>query len=187
MSNNWSRCIVGGLGAVGLSIGASLATPVVASADPSSDWLLSIDQLLVGVSDPAPAATLDIQISIDGTDLFPTAGNTATATSDAGDIAIAIGNGAQANAFGGLADFAFADGANSVAEAGGSFTEPFPIGTQYLTLPDNSDTALVVGTDSTAIAGGADFAPDSSDLAAAFGNMLAATADLGSGLTDIVP
>jgi hypothetical protein len=31
-----------------------------------------------------------MQISIDGTDLFPTAGNTATATSDMGDIAIAI-------------------------------------------------------------------------------------------------
>src|SRR5260370_3641773 len=52
--------------AVGLGIGAALAaTPGVASAD-------------------------DFQISIDGMDLFPTAGNTATATSGMGDFAIAF-------------------------------------------------------------------------------------------------
>jgi len=94
MNSNRSRYIGGGLLAVGLGIGAALsATPGVASADPSSDpW---IDQLLSGLSVPDPAATLDMQVSIDGTDLFPTAGNTATASSPAGmgDIAIAIGNG----------------------------------------------------------------------------------------------
>jgi len=64
--------------AVGLGIGAALAaTPGVASAD-----------------------DLDFQISIDGYDLLPTAGNEASATTTAGDlgIAIAIGDGASATA-----------------------------------------------------------------------------------------
>jgi len=93
-----------GLLAVGLGIGAAVAsTPGVASAD-------------------------DIQISIDGMDLFPTTGNTATATSGMGDIAIAISNGSEAqagagNAFGetltpGKFDIAVANGNDSFASAG---------------------------------------------------------------------
>jgi hypothetical protein len=122
VSNNPVRCIAGGLLAVGLSAGAAAAIPGAAAADSSTDWLSSIDQLLGGPSTPGQAATLDMQVSIDGKDLFSTAGNTATATSDRGDIAIAVGNGAEAHAFGGVDDFAFADGANSVAEAGGYLT-----------------------------------------------------------------
>lgn len=76
-----------GLLAVGLGIGAALAaTPGIASADASTDWLSSIDQLLGSLSAPATTSSLDMQVSIDGTDLFPTAGNTATAASDSGDI-----------------------------------------------------------------------------------------------------
>ena len=163
----------GGLGrlsvlAVGLGIGAAVAsTPGVASADPSTDasW---IDQLLGGLSVPAPdpAQALDIQASIFGIDLFPTAGNTATATADSGDIAIAIGNGAHATAASGIGDFAFADGANSIADAGagigGSFDSAF-------------DSALVFGSDSTAVAGDVGL-PSFFDLAAVFGDMLHAGA-----------
>jgi hypothetical protein len=130
----------------------------------------------------------DMQISIDGLDLFPTAGNTATATSATGDIAIAIGSGADADATGGIGDFAYVDGANSIAEAGhnGDF-----------------DTALVSGTNSTAEAGfgvcgllcafpgpGGIYFPTPHyefDTAAAFGNALNADATSGSFVTDIQP
>ena len=85
--------------AAGLGIGAALAaTPGVASAD-------------------------DIQISIDGFDLFPTAGNTASAVSGMGDIAIAIGPNSDAFAEGGFGDYASAfsigsTGATAVAGDG---------------------------------------------------------------------
>jgi hypothetical protein len=82
--------------AVGLGIGAALAaTPGIASAD-------------------------DIQISFDGMDLFPTAGNEATATTVAGDfgLAIAIGDGANASIDAGSGDYALADGAGSSAVIG---------------------------------------------------------------------
>jgi hypothetical protein len=102
--------------AVGLGIGAALAaTPGVASAD-------------------------DFQISIDGFDLFPMAGNTATATSTMGDIAIAFGDGANATASGGFGNYALADGAGSTADVG-SF------GTSYL------DSAVASGTNTLADAG----------------------------------
>jgi hypothetical protein len=135
---------------------------------------------------PAQTSALDMQVSILGLDLFPTAGNTATAASGPLDIAIAIGNGAHAAAggdqgsFGGILlnsfDFAFADGTNSGAGAGdGSF-----------------DSAIVIGANSTAEAGGTlGISFGNFDLAAAFGDMLHAVAIGGfgpsSGLIDIVP
>ena len=115
--------------AVGLGMGAALAaTPGIASAD-------------------------DFQISIDGMDLLPTAGNTATATSGMGDIAIAFGNGANATATGGLFDSAFADGTGSSAAAG--------IG--------GGDTAFASGTGSSALAGG-DTVTDASGTHTFLGN-----------------
>jgi hypothetical protein len=87
-----------GMLAVGLGIGATVAsTPGIASAD-----------------------GLDFQISIDGYDPLPTAGHSATATSDMGDFAIAFGNGATATAVGGTGDFAMADGNDAVAGTGGN-------------------------------------------------------------------
>jgi hypothetical protein len=183
MNSNRSRYIAGGLLAVGLGIGAALAaSPGVASADSSTDGLSGIDQLLGSLFVPAadPAQALDVQISIGGTDLFPTAGNTATALSDNTDIAIAIGNGADANATGGAFDFAFADGTSSTAEAG--FNGAF-------------DSALVFGANSTADAGVGfpaeppflDFAiPALFDHAAVFSDTATATAT-GIFVTDIVP
>jgi hypothetical protein len=170
----------GGLLAVGLATG-------VASADSSTDPFSWSDELLSGVSVPAQTSALDVQVSIDGMDLFATAGNTATATSDKGDIAIAIGNGAVANAFGGAGNVAFADGADSVAMAGGSYTYPFPLfGAEYFTFPDHFDVAYVMGADSTAIAGG-EQTFSNFDLAAAVGDMLNASAIDGNYLSDIVP
>jgi hypothetical protein len=100
-----------GVLAVGLGIGAAVAsTPGVAWAD-------------------------DFQISIDGMDLFPTAGNTASAYSGTGDIAIAYGDGATASAVGGTGDYAFASGSGANAAAGGLSTD---------TGQDN-DTAVDIG------------------------------------------
>jgi hypothetical protein len=126
-----------------------------------------------------------MQISIDGTDLFPTAGNTATAASGPLDIAIAIGNGAGAGAGESAVgvpppffDFSFADGTNSSAVTGGG----------------GFNSAIVIGTNSTAEAGAPEnfcfgICPpgDKSDFAAAFGNDLHASATGGSFLTTIDP
>jgi hypothetical protein len=163
--------------ALGTAAGCLLAVALgigVASADSSTDPYTWSDQLIGGLSAPAQTTSaLDMQVSIDGTDLFPTAGNTATATSDMGDIAIAIGNGADASAVDGSGDFAFADGAYSLAEAGYS---------------GNDDTALVFGANSTAEAGFQDVLfplcletefctlPANNDFAVVFGPMLIADA-----------
>jgi hypothetical protein len=188
MNSNRSLRIPSVLGAAAVSslLAAGLGM-AVATADPSTEAVSLIDQLLGGLSVSAPASTLDMQVSIDGMDLFPAAGNTATATSDAGSIAIAIGNGAEANAFGGTGEFAFADGVNSVADAGGSYTFPFPsFGDQYPTFPNNFDIAYVMGNDSSAVAGG-DNAVGNFDLAAAVGDSLNASAIDGNFVTDILP
>jgi hypothetical protein len=119
-----------GMLAVGLGIGAAVAsTPGVARAD-------------------------DFQISIDGMDLFSTAGNTATATSGAGDIAIAFGDGATATAEGGTGDYALADGTNALALAGGESSDS---GANYDSAIDigNNDVTPVVPYDG-AFAGNGD-------------------------------
>jgi hypothetical protein len=137
-------------------------------------------------------SALDVQISIDGTDLFPTAGNTATATSGTSDIAIAIGNGSVADATGGTGDFALADGTNSDAGAGG--TSPFGgdgVGSNDIAIDvgNNNGTLLganAIGGDNVAIDIGneigdnlgANASPSagSFDFAGVFGNNDTATA-----------
>jgi hypothetical protein len=147
--------------AVGLGIGAALAaTPEVASAD-------------------------DFQISIDGMDLLPTAGNTATATSGVGDIAIAFGDGANASALGGPLDSAFADGAGSTADtADGYLDSAFANGAGSIAGAGygNFDTALANGTDSGGLAGGVivnntTLVPGNDDFAFAWGPHTVASAD----------
>jgi hypothetical protein len=107
-----------GILAVGLGIGAAAAHTPVASADTNSDplgWLNGAD-----LASPAPSSALDFQISFNGFDLLPTTGNSATATTVAGEygLAIASGNGATAIAEGGTGDYAVASGTNALAEAG---------------------------------------------------------------------
>jgi hypothetical protein len=125
--------IAGGVLAVGLGLGAALAAPAgIASAD-------------------------DFQISIDGFDLFPTTGNTATAISGLGDIAIAYGAGSHAIAEGGFGDFATAaSGATAIA---GDIT-PGATGNNF---DFASATAFIdIGSsDAIAAAGNVDGAPDS--------------------------
>src|ERR1700722_18273991 len=170
----------------GLGIGAALAsTPGPASADSSTDWLSSIDQLLGGWSVPAadPAQALDMQISIGGTLLFPYVDNTAIAMAGPGDIAIAIGTNSFAEAEIGNFAVAVADGADSVAKAG-FYAEPI----SGLFSPTNFDAALVFGDGSTAFAGleGIDNSVGFFDLAAAFGDNLLAQAIVAPFLLDIV-
>jgi hypothetical protein len=197
-----------GMLAAGLGVGAALAcTPWVASADSSTD-LTDIDQLLRLLFDPTGA---DMQVSISGMDLFPTAGNTATAVSGTGDIAIAVGDGSNATSGeglfgllgGGIGDFVFADGTDSTAEAAvlgsGDFDVVVAEGTAsnaQVGLGANLDSAIAVGTAShaqvaigaqldTAFADGdgsnADAGIGNNDLAAAFG---ASSATAGGGNQD---
>jgi hypothetical protein len=128
--------------AIGLGIGAALATtPGVASAD-----------------------EFDFQISIDGHDLIPVADTSATATSGTGDFAIAIGDGANATAgvagdgvTDGSFDAAFADGAGSIAlanEGNYDFASATGMGSGAGAGDSNDDVAISNGTDSGAFAGG---------------------------------
>jgi hypothetical protein len=156
--------------AVGLGIAAALAaTPGVASAD-------------------------DFQISIDGHDLFPTAGNTAEAFSGTNDIAIAIGAdstacaGSAAVACGdipGQFDSAVAEGTGSSALSGDGYLDYASAsgdgsiaGAGY----GNFDSAVANGTDSGALTGGAivdtTLVPGNDDVAFAWGPHTIASADL---------
>lgn len=105
--------------AAGFACGAALAFAPLAAADASGDAASTVDGLLSGVS-PAAAAPTDFQISFNGTDLFSTSGNEATATTVAGQygLAIAYGDGATATAEGGTGDYALASGTDANAEAG---------------------------------------------------------------------
>jgi hypothetical protein len=162
-----------GVLAAGLALGAAFASiSGTASAD-SSDWLSSVDGGLSGLSVPADTASpLDIQISVNGTDLFSTAGNEATATSGQGDIAIAYGDGATATATGaGTGNYAFADGLDTIAKiTGGNYNiaevyDPSSILGSVADAGTNStaagdyDLADIFGVDgATASAQGADYA-----------------------------
>jgi hypothetical protein len=143
--------------AVGLGIGAAWAHTPVASADTSSDWLSSIDSLLSGASPAALAApaVTDFQISFNGTDLFPTLGNEATATTVAGQfgLAIAFGNGANAIAEGGTGNYALASGTDALAKAGD--TTVGATGSSFDSAVDigNNTTTGAVGAPDGAYAG----------------------------------
>lgn len=101
----------------GLAVGAALvAAPGIAAAAPDTDFFV----------DPMPAATtpaaLDIDVSINGVDVFHTDHHTALASSGPNDFAIAIGTDSRAEAgvgdFPGQFDSAFADGTDSFALSG---------------------------------------------------------------------
>jgi hypothetical protein len=188
MNSNRSRYIAGGLLAVGLSIGAALATPGVASADPSTDpfsWIGGLDPGALSAAAPS-----DMQISIDGMDLFPSLGNTATAISGMGDIAIAIGSGSTAEASGGIFDTAFADGNASHAGAiGGNFDSATVFGLNSIAVAEfgNGDVVSVVNTGTSLTgdgAGAGGLGPSllgNNDIASVVGT--SSIADAGAGAT----
>jgi hypothetical protein len=146
--------------AAGFACGAALTFAPLASANTSSDWWSAIDGLLAGASPAATAPVSDFQISFNGTDLFPTLGNEASATTIAGQfgLAIAFGNGADATAEGGIGNYALADGTNALAHAG-SMT-PGATGFNYNVAEDIGNNPSVAalgghGAPDGAYAGGA--------------------------------
>jgi hypothetical protein len=130
-----------GILAMGLGVGAAVAsTPGMASAD-----------------------SLDFQISVDGYDLFPTTGNLATATTEAGslgNIAIAFGDGATASTGDGTGQFSFADGSDALAATGGNNDTAIDIGNNNgtgefaLAGTGNNDFSFVDADNSSAYSGG---------------------------------
>jgi len=139
-----------GVLAVGFGIGAAVASPGIASADASTDWLSD----LFGASavPVIPTPDLNLAISVDGYSLLQD--GTATATSGTGDFAIASGD---------------ASGTDAVAAAGGASGDTFD------TAVDIGDNANG-GPDAPFVPGDyvlGSYAGDgvgSSDTAIAFGN-----------------
>jgi hypothetical protein len=175
-----------GVLAVGLGIGAAWAHMPLASADTSNDWSSAVDGFLSGAS-PA-ASPMDFQISFNGTDLFSTVGNEASAYTVAGQygLAIAFGDGATAYAEGGTGDYALASGTDANAEAGSLASGA---------TGNNFDTAVDIGNNGSgylqdnagAYAGngslqflGTDVGTDSNDTAVDIGNNSAGTSDNGA-------
>jgi hypothetical protein len=105
-------------------------------------------------------AVPDMQVSIDGIDLFPTAGNAATASSTFGDMSVAIGVGATASADDGFGNLAYADGTGDFASAGiassSVLNSAWAFGTDsgaHAGFGGSFDTAVTSGTGSLADAG----------------------------------
>ena len=152
-----------GLLAVGLGVGAAVASvPAIAAADTSNDWLSAVDSFL---SSAAPAAdttpALNLAISMDGVPLFQSGDATAFSGSD-GDIAIANGAGASAYAFG-TDNYASVDGTNSSAVAGGYDAA--------MASGSHDDTAFAFGNNDLAYAGGDGASnPGTFDYAVIFGD-----------------
>ena len=186
MVNSRSIARLGTL-AVGLGIGAAWAHTPAAQADTSNDLLSSIDSLLSGVPAADPAAVTDFQISFNGTDLFPTLGNEATATTVAGQfgLAIAFGDGASATAQGGIGDYALADGTNALANAGSltsgatgfNFDSAIDIGNNATGVGGVADGAYAGGA---SLIGGTDSGASSNDSAIDIGNNSAAGGQSGA-------
>jgi hypothetical protein len=155
-----------GLLAVGLGIGAAVAaTSGIASADSTDIDPAAFDPSAL-IADPVPAIPgLDLAISIGGIPLFQS--GTAYAESGTDDIAIAYGNDAGAISGytnnPGTGDYAFADGDDSFAGTG--------IG--------NDNSAISLGSGSTALAGAGDgntaFADGSGTFADAGGTYTSGT------------
>jgi hypothetical protein len=172
--------------AAGFATGAALAFAPLAVADTSNDAASTIDSLLSGAL-PAASPT-DFQISFNGTDLFPTLGNEASAYTAAGQygLAIAFGDGAAAYAEGGTGDYALASGTHANAEAGSLASGA---------TGNNFDTAVDIGNNGNdALAnnvgayagngslqfGGHDVGTDSNDSAYDIGNNAAGISNSGA-------
>ena len=192
-----------GLLAVGLGVGAALASmPAIASADTSSDWLSAVDSFL---SSAAPAAgttpALNLAISMDGVSFQ--SGDAYAYSGSSGDIAIANGAGASAYAFG-TDNYASVDGTDSSAVAGGydaaqasgsTDDTAFAFGNNDLSFaggdgasnPGTYDYAVIFGNDNTALSGGDAAGAGSYDGAYVEGNDLGTAKVQGSDyLADIL-
>lgn len=149
--------------AIGLGVGGAVAaTPGIASADSSFDWLSTVDSFLTGGAFPAATTPeLNLAISFDGMSLFQD-GTAHAYSGPNGDIAIANGAGSTAYAFGNN-NYAAVDGTGSTAVAG-AYSDSGAGGSA-----DN--TAFVFGDHSLGYAGTTDAAnPGNFNYAMIFGN-----------------
>jgi hypothetical protein len=152
-----------GMLAVGLGIGGAIAaTPGIASADSSFDWLSTVDSFLTSGALPAADSTpeLNLAISFDGMSLFQDGSAYAYTGSD-GDFAVANGAGAVATAYG-SDSYAAVDGVGSTATAGAEKASD--------AIGSSNNVAFVFGDGSNAFAGGTAEYPGSSDYSVIFGN-----------------
>lgn len=170
---------IGGLTvlAMGLSIAAAVtAWPGTAVADGGSlqpDPWIAADAVSLLSSDP-PTPT-DIDVSIDGIDVFNGHG-TASASSGMGDIAIAIGPHADAIAKGGYGDFASADSTGS----NGAYVVAGDDATGA--TGNNFDFASAVGNNASATAGDTNGSPDITGSSFDFANTVGNNASAQSGM-----
>jgi hypothetical protein len=159
-----------GMLAVGIGIGGAVAaTPGIAAAESSFDWLSAVDGFLGGGALSAADSTpeLNLAISFDGMSLFQD-GTAHAFSGDGGNIAIANGAGATAYAFG-TSNYASVDGAGSTAVAGAT--------NEGLAGGSANNTAFVFGDHSFGWAGTTDASnPGTFNYAMIFGNDNAAWA-----------
>jgi hypothetical protein len=153
--------------AVGLGIGlAAFATPVVAVADSSTDWL---NDFFGGAALPAPGVPdVNLAISIDGYSLVSE--GTASAASGKGDIAIAYGDGASASAEGGNGDYALADGSDALASSGGLSTDTGANHDIAIDIGNNTGFDDAARAGNSDLDGGTDGGTGSGDTAIDIGN-----------------
>jgi hypothetical protein len=147
----------------GLAIGGAVAaTPGIASADSSFDWLSAVDSFLTSGALPAADSTpeLNLAISFDGMSLFQDGSAYAYTGSD-GDFAVANGAGSVATAYG-SDSYAAVDGVGSTATAGAEKASD--------AIGSSNNVAFVFGDGSNAFAGGTAEYPASSDYSVIFGN-----------------
>jgi hypothetical protein len=138
-----------GMLAVGLGIGAAVGcSPGIAFADTAADpfsWLAGLDPGDLSAAALPAASPLDLDISVDGFTLLDL-GTGASATSGAGDIAIAFGAGSTATADGGFGDYALAT-AGATALAGDPTAGATGNNFDFASAAGGGSTEAVAGND----------------------------------------
>jgi hypothetical protein len=165
-----------GVLAVGLGIGAAAASmPGSASADSSTDWLSSLDSLLVGAFPAADTSGLNMAVSIDGVTLIQD--GTAHAYSGTnGDIAMATGAG----------DTAYAYGTNNYADVLGTNDTGISGGTSDAAASGSTgDTAFIDGNNDYAFAGGTNGVDDGAEIFGSNDAAEAGSSAAGNGSYDV--
>jgi hypothetical protein len=165
-----------GVLAVGLGIGMAVAAmPGSALADTSSDWLSSIDSLLVGAVPGASTSGVNEAISIGGVTILQE-GTAYAYSGGAGTIAFAEGAGDTAYAYG-TGNYATAMGTNDTAIAGGTNAASASGST--------GDTAFIDGNNDYAFAGGTNGVDDGAEIFGDNNSAEAGSSAAGNGSYDV--
>jgi hypothetical protein len=165
-----------GVLAVGVGIGAAVASiPGTASAD-SSDWLSSIDTLLSAAVPAADASSgLNMAISIDGVSLVQD-GTAHAYSGTGGDIAMATGADSTAYAY----------GTNNYADVLGSDDTGIAGGTSAASATGSTgDNVFIDGSNDSAFAGGLNGVDDGSEIFGSNDSAEAGSSATGTGSYDV--